>query len=61
MNSDTEKQKQDTLGLEISQLTAEDCHMGELEDHISLLHEYNDIKGRKYLKAKMLLKKLAVA
>lgn len=34
--------------------------MGELEDYIFFFYEYNDIKGRKYLKVKMLLKKLVV-
>lgn len=56
MNFDIEKRKQDMLGKGISQLIAEGYHMGVVEDHISLLHEYNDIKDRKYLKAKMLLK-----
>ena len=63
MSSDVQKlkEKQDVLDKEISQLIAEGYRVIELEKHISLLHEYNDIKGRKYLKAKMLLKKLAVA
>lgn len=56
MNSSTEKQKQDLLDKEISQLTAEGYHVDKLEDRISLLHEYNDIKDRKYLQIKMLLK-----
>ncbi|XP_068925281.1 DNA repair protein SWI5 homolog, partial [Petaurus breviceps papuanus] len=38
------KQKRDTLDQEISQLMAEGYVVSELEDHISLLHEYNDIK-----------------
>lgn len=46
MNSDTEKLKQGMLDKEISQLIAEGYDVGELEDHISILHEYNDIKDR---------------
>lgn len=44
MNFDIKKRKPDMLGKGISQLIAEGYHMGVVEDHISLLHEYNDIK-----------------
>ncbi|XP_028612984.1 DNA repair protein SWI5 homolog [Arvicanthis niloticus] len=50
------KEKQDMLDKEISQLTAEGYRVIELEQHISLLHEYNDIKDV----SQMLLGKLAV-
>ncbi|XP_074149891.1 DNA repair protein SWI5 homolog [Sminthopsis crassicaudata] len=49
------KQKRDTLDQEISQLMAEGYVVSELEDHISLLHEYNDIKDV----GQMLMGKLA--
>lgn len=42
------------LDKEISQLVKEGYRVGELEDHIALLHEYNDIKDV----AQMLLGKL---
>ena len=38
------KEKQDMLDNEISQLVKEGYCVIELEDHIALLHEYNDIK-----------------
>lgn len=38
------KEKHDMLDKEISQLIAEGYRVIELEKHISLLHEYNDIK-----------------
>ncbi|XP_028918559.1 DNA repair protein SWI5 homolog, partial [Ornithorhynchus anatinus] len=50
------KQKKDTLDQEISQLSAEGYSVSELEEHISLLHEYNDIKDA----GQMLLGRLAV-
>ncbi|XP_037706717.1 DNA repair protein SWI5 homolog [Choloepus didactylus] len=50
------KEKSDMLDKEISQLIAEGYSVGELEDHISQLHEYNDIKDV----GQMLLGKLAV-
>lgn len=58
MNSDIQKlkEKRDMLDKEISQLVKEGYRVGELEDHISLLHEYNDIKDV----AQMLLGKLAL-
>ncbi|XP_043838368.1 DNA repair protein SWI5 homolog, partial [Dromiciops gliroides] len=49
------KQKRDALDQEISQLMAEGYVVSELEDHISLLHEYNDIKDV----GQMLMGKLA--
>ncbi|XP_040592820.1 DNA repair protein SWI5 homolog [Mesocricetus auratus] len=58
LNSDIQKlkEKRDMLDKEISQLVKEGYRVGELEDHISLLHEYNDIKDV----AQMLLGKLAL-
>ena len=50
------KEKHDMLDKEISQLIAEGYRVIELEKHISLLHEYNDIKDV----SQMLLGKLAV-
>lgn len=46
MNAEVQtlKEKQAVLDKEISQLIAGDYSMGELEDRISLLHEYSDIK-----------------
>ncbi|XP_067599267.1 DNA repair protein SWI5 homolog isoform X4 [Pseudorca crassidens] len=38
------KEKKDMLDKEISQLISEGYSVDELEDHISQLHEYNDIK-----------------
>ncbi|KFO82434.1 DNA repair protein SWI5, partial [Cuculus canorus] len=50
------KQKDHALDQEISQLLSEGYSLEELEKHISLLHEYNDIKDA----GQMLLGKLAV-
>ncbi|XP_008518271.1 DNA repair protein SWI5 homolog, partial [Equus przewalskii] len=50
------KEKRDMLDKEISQLLSEGYSVGELEDHISQLHMYNDIKDI----GQMLLGKLAV-
>ncbi|KAM8804003.1 DNA repair protein SWI5 homolog [Rhynchonycteris naso] len=50
------KEKRDMLDKEISQLTSEGYSVDELEDHISQLHEYNDIKDV----GQMLLGRLAV-
>ncbi|XP_015449604.1 DNA repair protein SWI5 homolog, partial [Pteropus alecto] len=50
------KEKRDMLDKEIAQLIAEGYSVDELEDHISQLHEYNDIKDA----GQMLLGKLAV-
>ncbi|XP_023400643.2 DNA repair protein SWI5 homolog [Loxodonta africana] len=50
------KEKRDVLDKEISQLISEGYSVDELEDHISQLHEYNDIKDV----GQMLLGKLAV-
>ncbi|XP_035878196.1 DNA repair protein SWI5 homolog [Phyllostomus discolor] len=50
------KEKRDLLDKEISQLISEGYNVDELEDHISQLHEYNDIKDV----GQMLLGKLAV-
>lgn len=50
------KEKQEMLDKEISQLVAEGYRVVELEEHIALLHEYNDVKDV----AQMLLGKLAV-
>ncbi|EPQ17172.1 DNA repair protein SWI5 like protein [Myotis brandtii] len=50
------KEKRDVLDKEISQLISEGYSVDELEDHISQLHEYNDIKDA----GQMLLGKLAV-
>ncbi|XP_052504243.1 DNA repair protein SWI5 homolog, partial [Budorcas taxicolor] len=50
------KEKKDMLDKEISQLLSEGYSVNELEDHISQLHEYNDIKDA----AQMLLGRLAV-
>ncbi|CAK7290140.1 DNA repair protein SWI5 homolog [Vulpes lagopus] len=38
------KEKRDLLDKEITQLISEGYSVDELEDHISQLHEYNDIK-----------------
>ncbi|XP_051031787.1 DNA repair protein SWI5 homolog, partial [Phodopus roborovskii] len=58
LNSDIQKlkEKKEMLDKEISQLVKEGYRVGELEGHISLLHEYNDIKDV----AQMLLGKLAL-
>ncbi|XP_027410298.1 DNA repair protein SWI5 homolog [Bos indicus x Bos taurus] len=50
------KEKKDMLDKEITQLLSEGYSVDELEDHISQLHEYNDIKDA----AQMLLGRLAV-
>ncbi|PKK24262.1 SWI5 homologous recombination repair protein [Columba livia] len=50
------KQKDLALDQEITQLLSEGYSVEELEKHISLLHEYNDIKDA----GQMLLGKLAV-
>ncbi|XP_062063442.1 DNA repair protein SWI5 homolog [Lepus europaeus] len=50
------KERRDVLDTEISQLLSEGYSVDELEDHITQLHEYNDIKDV----AQMLLGKLAV-
>ncbi|NXX94877.1 SWI5 protein, partial [Centropus bengalensis] len=50
------KQKNQALDQEIAQLLSEGYSLEELEKHISLLHEYNDIKDA----GQMLLGKLAV-
>uniref|UniRef100_A0A8C3X375 DNA repair protein SWI5 homolog n=1 Tax=Catagonus wagneri TaxID=51154 RepID=A0A8C3X375_9CETA len=50
------KEKRDMLDKEIFQLISEGYSVDELEDHISQLHEYNDIKDV----GQMLLGKLAV-
>ncbi|KFO90768.1 DNA repair protein SWI5, partial [Buceros rhinoceros silvestris] len=50
------KQKELALDQEIAQLLSEGYSLEELEQHISLLHEYNDIKDA----GQMLLGKLAV-
>ncbi|XP_058528831.1 DNA repair protein SWI5 homolog [Ochotona princeps] len=50
------KEKRERLDKEISQLVSEGYSVDELEDHISQLHEYNDIKDV----GQMLLGKLAV-
>ncbi|XP_007942554.1 DNA repair protein SWI5 homolog [Orycteropus afer afer] len=50
------KEKRDMLDKEISQLVSEGYSVDELEDHISQLHEYNDIKDV----GQMLLGKLAI-
>uniref|UniRef100_A0A8D0BV28 DNA repair protein SWI5 homolog n=1 Tax=Salvator merianae TaxID=96440 RepID=A0A8D0BV28_SALMN len=50
------KRKRHALDEEIAQLLAEGYSLDELDDHISLLHEYNDIKDT----GQMLLGKLAV-
>uniref|UniRef100_A0A673U1Z3 DNA repair protein SWI5 homolog n=1 Tax=Suricata suricatta TaxID=37032 RepID=A0A673U1Z3_SURSU len=50
------KEKRDLLDKEISQFISEGYSVDELEDHISRLHEYNDIKDA----GQMLLGKLAV-
>ncbi|XP_040818678.1 DNA repair protein SWI5 homolog [Ochotona curzoniae] len=50
------KEKRELLDKEISQLISDGYSVDELEDHISQLHEYNDIKDV----GQMLLGKLAV-
>ncbi|XP_069913552.1 DNA repair protein SWI5 homolog [Oryctolagus cuniculus] len=50
------KERRDMLDKEISQLLSEGYSVDELEDHVTQLHEYNDIKDV----AQMLLGKLAV-
>ncbi|XP_032978850.1 DNA repair protein SWI5 homolog, partial [Rhinolophus ferrumequinum] len=50
------KEKRDVLDKELSQLISEGYSVDELDDHISQLHEYNDIKDV----GQMLLGKLAV-
>ncbi|XP_029816366.1 DNA repair protein SWI5 homolog [Manacus vitellinus] len=50
------KRKDLALDQEIAQLLSEGYSLGELEKHISLLHEYNEIKDA----GQMLLGKLAV-
>ncbi|XP_021269974.1 DNA repair protein SWI5 homolog isoform X1 [Numida meleagris] len=50
------KEKDRTLDREIARLLSEGCSVEELEKHISLLHEYNEIKDA----GQMLLGKLAV-
>ncbi|XP_061460266.1 DNA repair protein SWI5 homolog [Rhineura floridana] len=50
------KRKDLALDQEIAQLSAEGYSLEELEDHISLLHEYNEIKDS----GQMLLGRLAV-
>jgi hypothetical protein len=50
------KDKRDMLEKEIDQLISEGYSVDELDDHISQLHEYNDIKDV----GQMLLGKLAV-
>ncbi|XP_062446728.1 DNA repair protein SWI5 homolog isoform X2 [Rhea pennata] len=50
------KQKDLALDQEIAQFLSEGYSLEELETHISLLHEYNDIKDA----GQMLLGKLAV-
>lgn len=50
------KEKRDVLDEELCQLIAEGYSVDELDDHISQLHEYNDIKDA----GQMLLGKLAV-
>ncbi|NXU78345.1 SWI5 protein, partial [Oreotrochilus melanogaster] len=50
------KQKDLALDKEIAQLLSDGYSLEELEKHISLLHEYNDIKDA----GQMLLGKLAV-
>ncbi|XP_053329353.1 DNA repair protein SWI5 homolog [Spea bombifrons] len=50
------RQKEVILDQEIAQLEAEGYRMSELEQHISLLHQYNDLKDT----GQMLLGRLAV-
>uniref|UniRef100_A0A8C6FUV4 DNA repair protein SWI5 homolog n=1 Tax=Moschus moschiferus TaxID=68415 RepID=A0A8C6FUV4_MOSMO len=50
------KEKKDMLDKEITQLLSEGYSVAELEDHISQLHQYNDLKDA----AQMLLGRLAV-
>ncbi|XP_006154186.1 DNA repair protein SWI5 homolog [Tupaia chinensis] len=50
------KEKSDMLDKEISQLVSEGYSVDELDDHISQLHEYNDIKDA----GQLLLGRLAV-
>uniref|UniRef100_A0A8C2UBV2 DNA repair protein SWI5 homolog n=1 Tax=Coturnix japonica TaxID=93934 RepID=A0A8C2UBV2_COTJA len=50
------KEKERALDREIAELLSEGYNVEELEKHISLLHEYNEIKDA----GQMLLGKLAV-
>ncbi|NXC44788.1 SWI5 protein, partial [Penelope pileata] len=50
------RRRERALDREIAELLGEGCSVEELEKHISLLHEYNDIKDA----GQMLLGKLAV-
>ncbi|XP_019584533.2 DNA repair protein SWI5 homolog [Rhinolophus sinicus] len=50
------KEKRDVLDEELSQLISEGYSVDELDEHISQLHEYNNVKDA----GQMLLGKLAV-
>ncbi|KAM8934274.1 DNA repair protein SWI5 homolog [Pelodytes ibericus] len=50
------KEKEAALDQEISQLESQGYNMAELEEHISLLHQYNELKDA----GQMLLGRLAV-
>ncbi|XP_068105902.1 DNA repair protein SWI5 homolog [Hyperolius riggenbachi] len=50
------KEKEASLDKEIAQLEAEGYSLAELEEHISLLHEYNELKDT----GQMLLGRLAI-
>ncbi|XP_075042399.1 DNA repair protein SWI5 homolog [Mixophyes fleayi] len=50
------KQKETSLDEEIAQLEAEGCHQAELDKHITLLHQYNELKDT----GQMLLGRLAL-